>query len=56
MQWKSNHVSKVWFNRKRVVSVNNLVLCCVTVSSSLIELSVLESAVQDCTQSCNEAM
>uniref|UniRef100_A0A3B3ZDY2 DNA polymerase epsilon subunit B N-terminal domain-containing protein n=1 Tax=Periophthalmus magnuspinnatus TaxID=409849 RepID=A0A3B3ZDY2_9GOBI len=24
--------------------------------SSMIELSVLESAVQDCTQSCNEAM
>lgn len=27
-----------------------------TVSSSMIEQSVVESAVQDCTQSCDEAM
>ena len=31
-------------------------VCFLTVTSSMIELSVTESAVQDCSQSCDEAM
>lgn len=40
----------------RVFAHCDLCLCFTTVSSSMIELSVVESAVQDCTQSCDETM
>ena len=38
------------------VLYNDVLICIATVSSSMIELSVMETAVQDCSQSCDENM
>lgn len=42
----------IWLECFYVVAI----MCFPTVSSSMIELPVVESAVQDCTQSCDETM
>lgn len=68
MQWKNNHVrtdlsSLCWRGKKGSVLLcfaeahshgGDHDVCFPSVSSSMIELSVVESAVQDCTQSCDE--
>ncbi len=33
-----------------------MMMLCVSVGSSMVELSVAEAAVQDCSQSCDETM